>query len=190
MEAHQRQVEVRVNEKKSIFETTHLVKITVLIRCRPRLLGFVSSLDETHVDSASKKAFASLPDLAKAVTELTVLKGVGPATASAVLAAYAPKVASFMSNEAMMAALGNTKDYTLKNYLAFAEKLQSKAKGRRCWLQQRWGVDARWWCLREVGRGVAAEVVVEGGCKCGGSDGGGLMDGAPLPRGRLHYYDD
>ncbi|KAK1299664.1 Disease resistance protein RPM1 [Acorus calamus] len=70
----------------------------------------------------------AFPDLAKAVTELTALKGVGPATASAVLAAYAPEVAPFMSDEAMMAALGNTKDYTLKNYLAFAEKLQTKAK--------------------------------------------------------------
>ncbi|KAJ0087582.1 hypothetical protein Patl1_08776 [Pistacia atlantica] len=57
---------------------------------RPRLLHFVSSLDESSVQSASRKAFESLPDLTKAVSELTVLKGVGPATASAVLAAYAP----------------------------------------------------------------------------------------------------
>ncbi|KAG1366673.1 hypothetical protein COCNU_13G004630 [Cocos nucifera] len=95
---------------------------------RPRLLDFVSSLDENLVESASTKAFAALPDLSKAVSELTVLKGVGPATASAVLAAYAPDVAPFMSDEAMMAALGNSKEYTLKQYLAFAEKLQSKAK--------------------------------------------------------------
>ena len=51
------------------------------------------------MESASRKAFESLPDLAKAVPELTVLKGVGPATASAVLAAYAPGVAPFMSDE-------------------------------------------------------------------------------------------
>lgn len=66
---------------------------------RPRLLDFVSSLDDSSVKSASEKAFKSLPDLTKAVSELTVLKGVGPATASAVLAAYAPDVAPFMSDE-------------------------------------------------------------------------------------------
>ncbi|KAK3149473.1 hypothetical protein QOZ80_3AG0217830 [Eleusine coracana subsp. coracana] len=95
---------------------------------RPRLMDFVKGLDDAVVESASRKAFAALPDLRKAISELTVLKGVGPATASAVLAAYAPDVAPFMSDEAMVAALGNAKEYTLKQYLAFAEKLQAKAK--------------------------------------------------------------
>ncbi|KAI6689145.1 hypothetical protein NL676_025973 [Syzygium grande] len=95
---------------------------------RPRLLEFVSSLDEEAVESSSRKAFGSLPDVSKAVSELTVLKGVGPATASAVLAAYAPDVAPFMSDEAMVAALGHSKDYSLKQYLLFVEKLQAKAK--------------------------------------------------------------
>jgi hypothetical protein len=95
---------------------------------RPRLMDFVKGLEDAVVESASCKAFAALPDLRKAITELTVLKGVGPATASAVLAAYAPDVAPFMSDEAMVAALGNAKEYTLKQYLAFAEKLQTKSK--------------------------------------------------------------
>ncbi|KAM7520903.1 hypothetical protein LguiB_019865 [Lonicera macranthoides] len=95
---------------------------------RPRLLDFVSSLDEAVVKSASQKAFQSLPDISKAVSELTVLKGVGPATASAILAAYAPDVVPFMSDEAMVAALGNSKDYTLKQYLVFVNKLQDKSK--------------------------------------------------------------
>ncbi|KAC9754819.1 hypothetical protein E3N88_45294 [Mikania micrantha] len=95
---------------------------------RPRLLDFVSSLDEETVKCASQKAFKSLPEISKAITELTVLKGVGPATASAVLAAYAPDVAPFMSDEAMVAALGNSKEYTLKQYLVFVDKLQAKAK--------------------------------------------------------------
>lgn len=62
-------------------------------------MDFVSSLDESMVESASQKAFQALPDILKAVSELTVLKGVGPATASAILAAYAPEVAPFMSDE-------------------------------------------------------------------------------------------
>lgn len=66
---------------------------------RPRLLDFVSGLDEELVKSASQKGFQSLPDISKALSELTVLKGVGPATASAILAAYAPDVAPFMSDE-------------------------------------------------------------------------------------------
>ncbi|TKV91582.2 hypothetical protein SEVIR_9G106300v4 [Setaria viridis] len=66
---------------------------------RPRLMDFVKGLDDAVVESASRKAFAALPDLSRAITELTVLKGVGPATASAVLAAYAPDVAPFMSDE-------------------------------------------------------------------------------------------
>ncbi|CAI9115971.1 OLC1v1017001C3 [Oldenlandia corymbosa var. corymbosa] len=94
---------------------------------RPRLLDFVSSLDDDVVKSASQKAFDSLPDISKAVKELTVLKGVGPATASAILAAYAPHVAPFMSDEAMEAAIGNSKDYTLKSYLIFVEELKAKA---------------------------------------------------------------
>lgn len=95
---------------------------------RPRLLNFVSSLSDDVVKSASQKAFLALPDITKAVNELTILKGVGPATASAILAAYAPDIAPFMSDEAMEAAIGNSKDYTLKNYVTFAAKLQEKAK--------------------------------------------------------------
>ncbi|KAJ4744602.1 DNA binding protein [Rhynchospora pubera] len=95
---------------------------------RPRLLDFVSSLEEEEVQLASKKGFASLPDLSKAISSLTVMKGVGPATASAILAAYAPDIAPFMSDEAMMAAMGSVKEYTLKQYMFFAEKLQQKAK--------------------------------------------------------------
>jgi hypothetical protein len=95
---------------------------------RPRLLDFVLSLDDNVVKSASEKAFKALPDMSKAISELTVLKGVGPATASAVLAAYAPDLAPFMSDEAMVAALGNSKDYTLKQYLVFTNKLQEKSK--------------------------------------------------------------
>lgn len=62
-------------------------------------MDFVSSLDDAVVKSASQKAFENLPDISKAISELTVLKGVGPATASAVLTAFAPHLTPFMSDE-------------------------------------------------------------------------------------------
>ncbi|KAG0626278.1 hypothetical protein M758_2G116100 [Ceratodon purpureus] len=95
---------------------------------RARLQSFVAALSDDEVQEASQKAFAALPNLKEAVSQLSVLKGIGPATASAVLAAHAPAVAPFMSDEAMVAALGNAKDYTLKSYLVFAEKLRNKAE--------------------------------------------------------------
>ncbi|XP_078430485.1 DNA binding protein [Wolffia australiana] len=94
---------------------------------RPRLQGFVDWLEENQVETASRKGFQALPSLSKAISELTSLKGVGPACASAVLAAYAPELAPFMSDEAMMAATRG-KEYTLKQYLVFALKLQEKAE--------------------------------------------------------------
>lgn len=97
---------------------------------RARLQSFVAGLSDDEVRAASRKAFAALPNLKEAIAQLSVLKGVGPATASAVLAAYAPAEAPFMSDEAMVAAAGSTKDYTLKSYLAFADKLREKAHVR------------------------------------------------------------
>ncbi|XP_050893677.1 uncharacterized protein LOC127107601 [Lathyrus oleraceus] len=69
---------------------------------RPRLLDFVSSIEDAVVKRASEKAFESLPDVEKAISELSALKGVGPATASAVLAAFAPNLTPFMSDEVVI----------------------------------------------------------------------------------------
>lgn len=66
---------------------------------RPRLLNFVLSLADEDVQAASQKAFTALPDLKESIQQLSILKGIGPATASAVLAAYAPSIAPFMSDE-------------------------------------------------------------------------------------------
>lgn len=59
----------------------------------------MGALQEKAVKDASSKAFAKMPDLKEALKEVTVLKGVGPATASALLAAHSPDVAPFMSDE-------------------------------------------------------------------------------------------
>ncbi|KAJ8541221.1 hypothetical protein K7X08_002037 [Anisodus acutangulus] len=70
---------------------------------RPRLLDFVSSLDAAVVRSASEKAFQSLPDISKAITVLTVLKG----------------------NWLLQSVTQKT---TLKQYLVLVDKLQAKSK--------------------------------------------------------------
>lgn len=62
-------------------------------------MGYAEALGEAEVEAASRAALAAIPDLARAVSELTALKGVGPATASAILAAFAPEIAPFMSDE-------------------------------------------------------------------------------------------
>ena len=56
-----------------------------------------------------------------------IVQGVGPATASALLAAY-DRAFPFMSDEALTAATGDAKDYSLKRYLDFATALREKAE--------------------------------------------------------------
>ncbi|KAI4807346.1 hypothetical protein KUCAC02_027158 [Chaenocephalus aceratus] len=50
---------------------------------RPRLQQLVASNSEDTVERSSRKAFSLLPDVKAAIAELSSLKGVGPATASA-----------------------------------------------------------------------------------------------------------
>ncbi|CAH8319263.1 unnamed protein product [Eruca vesicaria subsp. sativa] len=92
---------------------------------RPRLLDFVSFLQDSVVKSASEKAFKSLLNISNAVKELTILKGVGPATASAVLAAYAPDIALFMSDEVDLSK-GEKEDEKVKSSPGFNDAKSSK----------------------------------------------------------------
>ncbi|MCO5567228.1 hypothetical protein L7F22_020917 [Adiantum nelumboides] len=90
----------------------------------------MSCLDD-DVKIVSLGSFLALPDLKVAISALSALKGVGPATtASTVLAAVAPDVAPFMSVEAMIAIMGNVKGYTLKQLLLYAKKLQCSSLSR------------------------------------------------------------
>ncbi|GLI63846.1 hypothetical protein VaNZ11_006948, partial [Volvox africanus] len=71
------------------------------------------------------------PDIAlrSAMDALTALKGVGPATASALLSAACPQV-PYMGDEALATCLpaGRQSDYSLRAYLELASKLQQKAR--------------------------------------------------------------
>ena len=63
---------------------------------RPRLMQLVESNKKDAVETISKSAFRLLPDVKAAVKELTVLKGVGPATASGKYCKYRIRL-SFIS---------------------------------------------------------------------------------------------
>ncbi|XP_010770460.1 uncharacterized protein [Notothenia coriiceps] len=91
---------------------------------RPRLQQLVASNSEDTVERSSRKAFSLLPDVKAAIAELSSLKGVGPATASAVLSAGAPEQAAFMSDEAMESVPGlKPIQYTAKHYALYLGKM-------------------------------------------------------------------
>uniref|UniRef100_A0A3Q2NPV4 Zgc:112496 n=1 Tax=Fundulus heteroclitus TaxID=8078 RepID=A0A3Q2NPV4_FUNHE len=107
---------------------------------RPRLQQLVASNAEATVQRCSRKAFSLLPDVQAAIAELSALKGVGPATASAVLAAGAPELAAFMSDEAMESVPGlKPIQYTAKHYALYLEKMTAQsAKLNQVDPQQDW----------------------------------------------------
>ncbi|XP_064477872.1 uncharacterized protein LOC135391526 [Ornithodoros turicata] len=93
---------------------------------RPQLLDLVKINTELAVKSTSKKAFRKLPNLSSAITALTNLKGIGPATASAILAAAFPDQAPYMADESMLSTPGvEATDYTLAEYINYAERIKT-----------------------------------------------------------------
>jgi len=93
---------------------------------RPRLKDLIQMNTPRVVMQETKKAFRAISkknDLEAAVSALSNLKGVGPAMASAVLAAGAPEVAPFMADECLMS-MPEVEgiDYTMKEYMKLVEK--------------------------------------------------------------------
>ncbi|KAF2491061.1 hypothetical protein BU16DRAFT_142557 [Lophium mytilinum] len=66
---------------------------------RPTLLKLVASNPAERIEESTRNAFAALPDTAAALPLLTPLSGIGPATASLLLAVAAPERAPFFSDE-------------------------------------------------------------------------------------------
>lgn len=91
-------------------------------------------VDSNHPDlvvECSSQAFDHLESkqYAEAFKKLCILKGIGQATASAILAPFAPLNCPFMADEVMEAALpAEKRDYTSKIYDKMCSALTKKAK--------------------------------------------------------------
>lgn len=95
---------------------------------RGRNLALVKSNDAADVIEASTNAFAEMPHATRPVAVLAKLKGVGPATASAAVAAARPEVYPFFDElvAAQLPELGPVK-WTLSYYSRYAEALRAAA---------------------------------------------------------------
>jgi hypothetical protein len=81
------------------------------------------------VVEASRKAFSEVPDIRKPVNTLSALAGVGPATASAALAAYAPHVYPFFDDLVAMQIPGlGPVAFTIKYYVSYVQAISERAE--------------------------------------------------------------
>lgn len=96
---------------------------------RPRLQRFADELAPSLIKEASSKALASLEkgDTRDALKALVELRGCGPATASAVLAACDGNV-PFMSDELLSAVFNGKRDYTIPSFLRLIDRVQLKSE--------------------------------------------------------------
>jgi hypothetical protein len=126
-------------------------------KARPALWGHLRGNSDSDVQSASKSSFqksskAALnenDDGSGAIAALCKLRGVGPATASAVLSVYQPSLFAFMDDEVIEALITDKKrGYTPKIFLEMngkccdlATKLNSNASdnSNECWTPARVG---------------------------------------------------
>ena len=96
----------------------------------------VDSNSPKAVETATRAAIAALDrgQWLAALRKVSSLHGVGPATASAVLATYSPELAPFMADEAMEAVpgfgacSGNSQAYTEDSYVVFRDALVARAQ--------------------------------------------------------------
>jgi len=96
-------------------------------KARARLMDLVRINTELAVKQATTKAFKKVQkDLNSAISALTNLKGIGPATASAVLAAGYPEHCPYMADESMLSTPGvEANDYTVAEFVNYAEQIKN-----------------------------------------------------------------
>lgn len=93
---------------------------------RSRILDLVRINTELAVASTTKKAFKKASkDICGAINALTSLKGIGPATASAILAAGYPEYCPYMADESMLSTPGvEATDYTLAEFSNYSDQIK------------------------------------------------------------------
>jgi hypothetical protein len=99
---------------------------------RERNRQLIKGNSPESVVEASRKAFSEVPDLRKPINTLSALAGVGPATASAVMAAHAPQIYPFFDDlvAVQIPGLGPVA-FTAKSYLSYAQALSERAEKLR-----------------------------------------------------------
>jgi len=90
---------------------------------KPGILDLVRTNTETAVKNVTKKAFKKMPNINAAITALTQLKGIAPATASAILVAHSSDLCPYMAEENMAATPGvEESDLSISEYLNYVEQ--------------------------------------------------------------------
>lgn len=117
---------------------------------RARNLGLVRGNDPAEVAARGAEAFAALPDPRRPITRLTQLAGVGPATASAVLAAVRPEIFPFFDEliAEQIPDLGLVV-FTAGYYARYAEQLRARAEALNA--------PGQAWTAHTVGQALWAE---------------------------------
>ncbi|MGE5141172.1 MAG: hypothetical protein ACM3JD_17015 [Rudaea sp.] len=127
-------------------------------RERNRLL--VAGNDPAEVERASREAFAAVPDPRQPIAILSRLAGVGPATASAVVAAYRPDIYPFFDElvAAQIPDLGPV-SFTAAYYQRYAARLRERAeKLNRACPDERWTAHALSQALWAASGGKAGQM--------------------------------
>jgi hypothetical protein len=121
---------------------------------KPRfsLMKYLKNNQELEIEEKSKMAFskASNGDIKGAIETLSELKGVGPATSSAVLSIYKPELFCFMDDELIEMFSPRKREYSLKTYLLVNRRCKEIAEeigngwtcyriGRALWVSSKLG---------------------------------------------------
>lgn len=95
---------------------------------RARNLALVRGNDESLVEATSRAALAAVPDPKRPIALLAELAGVGPATASAIVAAAAPEAYPFFDEivAAQVPGLGKVA-FTPSYYARYADAIRARA---------------------------------------------------------------
>jgi hypothetical protein len=123
---------------------------------RERNLRLAQSNDATEVARCTETALTAVPEVRRPLDAIAALRGVGVATASAVLAALYPAEYPFLDDvvAAQVPALG-APAFTMKYYLAYATALRDRsARLSQSCAHQQWTahtVDLALWSIANAG---------------------------------------